>query len=178
MPSAKKTSARSRSEKEPRLDDAAGLVQELERLAQRADAHLRAARADEGADGRARARRSRVRPGRATRTRSRRLVVERLEQRLGPGKRALEPAALVGRDAVREKTGIDAEPRSEPLDRLARRARLAALDLRHVLLREPLAGEVALRQAGGDTELAEALAEAKPVLEGGAALVGECGRIL
>ena len=43
----------------------------------------------------------------------------------------------------------------------ARRARLAALDLRDVLLREPVAGEVGLRQAGGDAQLAQALAEAR-----------------
>ena len=83
-------------------------------------------------------------------------------QRLGPGECALEAAALVGRDAVREKAGVDAEPRREPLDRLARRARLAALDLGDVLLREALAREVALRQPCGDAELAQALAEAKP----------------
>ena len=43
-------------------------------------------------------------------------------------------AALVGGDAAGEKAGIDAEPLGEPLDRLPRRAGLAALDLRDVLL--------------------------------------------
>ena len=36
------------------------------------------------------------------------LVLLRLEQRLGPRECAFEPAALVGRDAVREETGVDA----------------------------------------------------------------------
>ena len=38
--------------------------------------------------------------------------------------------------------------------------RLAALDLADVLLREAVAGEIGLRQAGGDAQLAQALAEA------------------
>ena len=49
----------------------------------------------------------------------------------------------------------------EPLDRLVRRACLAALDLADVLLREALAGELGLRQAGGDAELAQALAQSE-----------------
>ena len=108
------------------------------------------------------------------------VVARGLDQRLGARERALEAAALVGRDAVREETGVDAEPDREPFDRLARRARLAALDLGDVLLREALARELALRQAGGDAELAEALAEAQPAGGGGAAGVeggvsGSCG---
>ena len=42
-----------------------------------------------------------------------------------------------------------------------RRARLAALDLGDVLLREPVAGELALRQASGDAQLSKPLAEAE-----------------
>ena len=69
--------------------------------------------------------------------------------------------ALVGRDAVREEACVDTESRSEPLDRLARRAGLAALDLAHVLLREAIPGQLALRHAGGDAQLAQPLAQAK-----------------
>ncbi len=140
------------------------------RLAQRAEAHLRAAGADEGANrelGNARRPRGgdeRLELG------CRLLVLERLDQHLCPGECALEAAALVGRDAVREEAGVDAEPRCEPLDRLARRARLAALDLGDVLLREALARELALREPGGDAELAQALAEAETARGGGAGL--------
>ena len=87
------------------------------------------------------------------------VVVAALRQRLGAGEDRLGPRALVARDAAREERRVDAEPRGEPLDRLARRLRLAALDLRDVLLREPVAREVALRQPRRDAQLAEALAE-------------------
>ena len=66
----------------------------------------------------------------------------RVERRLGPG-------ALVGGDAALEEERVDAELLGQPLDRLGRRLRLAALDLADVLLREPLAGELALGQPGG-----------------------------
>src|SRR5581483_5106294 len=83
---------------------------------------------------------------------------------LGPGLRAREDrlgaGALVARDAAREERGVDAEPRGEPADRLRRRPRLAALDLGDVLLREAVAGEVGLREPGGDAERAQAVAEA------------------
>ena len=85
-----------------------------------------------------------------------------LEQRLGTREDRLRLRALVGRDAAREEAGVDAEAQREPLDRVRRRARLAALDLRDVLLREAVAGEVGLRQPGGDAQLAQALAEARP----------------
>ena len=80
-----------------------------------------------------------------------------LGQRLGPGERGLDATALVGGDTVREEVGVDAEPFREPLDRLARGARLAPLDLADVLLREARAGELRLRQARGDPQLAQAL---------------------
>ena len=89
-------------------------------------------------------------------------------QSLGPSERALEPAALVGRNAVREEARVDAEPRREPLDGLARRPGLAALDLRDVLLREALAGELALGQPGGDPQLTEPLTDPKAARSGGA----------
>jgi hypothetical protein len=96
------------------------------------------------------------------------LVAVRLDQRLGPGESALEPAALVGRDTVGEETGIDAEPLGEPVDRLAGRAGLPTLDLRDVLLGEPIAGELALGQPGADAQLAQPLAQAEPSLDRGA----------
>jgi hypothetical protein len=81
-----------------------------------------------------------------------------LGERLGPRKRRLDAAPRVGGDAVREEARVDAEPGGEPLDRLGRRARLAALDLADVLLREPVAGEFALRDACRDAQLPEPLA--------------------
>ena len=90
-----------------------------------------------------------------------------------------ETPSLVSRDAVREEAGVDAEPRSDPLDRLARRARLAALDLGDVLLREALARELALRKAGGHPKLPQPLAQAEatggPTVRGSAAGVCEGG---
>ena len=85
----------------------------------------------------------------------------RLVQRLGAREGSFEPRALVGRDAVREEAGVDSEAVGEPFDRALGRARLAALDLRDVLLREAVAGEVALRQPRCDAELAEPFSEAK-----------------
>ena len=89
-------------------------------------------------------------------------VAERvlLEQRVGARQDRLGLRPLVGGDAAREEPRVDAQPEGEPVDRLGGRARLAALDLRDVLLREPLARDVRLRQAGGDAQLAQALAEA------------------
>ena len=69
------------------------------------------------------------------------------EQRVGPGEDRLGLGAVVGGDAAREEAGVDAEAQGEPVDRLAGRARLAALDLRDVLLREAVAGQLGLRQA-------------------------------
>ena len=89
-------------------------------------------------------------------------VLLRLVKRLGATEGAFEPGALVGGETVREETGVDAEAIGKPLDRLGRRARLAALDLGDVLLGEPIAGELALRQARGDAELAEPVPEADP----------------
>ena len=80
------------------------------------------------------------------------VVAMRFGQRLGPGEQRLDPAAQVGRDAAAEEAGVDAEPGREPRDRLVGRARLPALDLADVLLREPVAGELGLGQAGRETK--------------------------
>jgi hypothetical protein len=86
----------------------------------------------------------------------------RLDERLGTSQGRLDAAALVGRDAVGQVAGIDVESAREPRDRLAGRAGLAALDLADVLLRESIARELALRQARGDAQLAQALRDARP----------------
>ena len=83
------------------------------------------------------------------------------EQRVGARERRLGLRALVGGDAAREEPGIDAEAQREPFDRLARRPRLAALDLRDVLLREALARDIRLRETGRDPKLAQAFAETR-----------------
>ena len=85
----------------------------------------------------------------------------RLGQRLGPREQRLDPAAQVGGDAAAEERRVDAELPREPLDRLGGRARLAALDLADVLLREPVARDIGLRQAGREAERAQPLAEAR-----------------
>ena len=54
---------------------------------------------------------------------------------------------------------IDAEPFGEPGDGRLRRTCLTALDLADVLLGEPVARELRLRQAGRDSERTDALAE-------------------
>ena len=80
-------------------------------------------------------------------------------QRLGAREPCLEPTTRVGRDADGEKVGVDPEPAREPLDGVARRARLAALDLAHVLLRAAVTGELCLGQARRQPQRAHAIAE-------------------
>ena len=83
-----------------------------------------------------------------------------LRKRVGAGQDRLGLRPLVRGDAARQEAGVDAQTQRQPLDRVRRRARLPALDLRDVLLREPVAGEVGLRQPGGDAQLAQPLADA------------------
>ena len=84
----------------------------------------------------------------------------RVGQRFRSGEHRLDAAALVGRDALLEEVGVDAELRCEPIDRLTCGACLAALDLTDVLLREPLSCQIGLREAGCDAQLAQAFAQA------------------
>ncbi len=133
-----------------------------------ADAHLREPAADERPHVKLRY------PGCACRRgerleRFRRLrVLLRLVKRLGAHERSFEPRALVARDAAREEARVDPEAVGEPLDRAFGRARLAALDLRDVLLGEAVAGEIGLRQPGGNAELAEPFPKAKSLGAGSA----------
>ena len=60
-----------------------------------------------------------------------------------------------------EEAGVDSEAVGKPFDRALGRARLAALDLRDVLLGEAVAGELALRQPRGDAKLAKPFPETK-----------------
>src|SRR5829696_3599254 len=87
------------------------------------------------------------------------LLVRR--QRVGAGDESLGARAAVGRDAARQEGRVHAEARGEPVDGLLRRPRLPPLDLGDVLLREPVAGEVRLRQPRRHAQLAQALAEAR-----------------
>ena len=80
-------------------------------------------------------------------------------ERLAARQRRLDPPARVGRDADRQELRVDAELAGEPLDRVGRRTCLPALDLAHVLLREAVARELRLRQAGGESQRAQAVAE-------------------
>jgi len=92
----------------------------------------------------------------------------RLQSRLGARDHALHALTLARGDTGFEETLVDAEPSGQPLDRLARRAGLSALDLADVLLREALAGELGLRQALRDAQLAHAIPEGRTK--------GRCGR--
>ena len=83
----------------------------------------------------------------------------RLDESLGAGEGGLDTAALVRGDTVREIARVDIQLTCEPGNRVAGRARLAALDLADVLLGEALARELTLRQTGGDAKLPQTLAE-------------------
>ena len=83
-----------------------------------------------------------------------------LGERLRAGERRLGAGPVGDADAGLEEVRIDAELLGQPLERVRRRARLAALDLADVLLREPAAGEVALGQAAGDAKRLEPLTDA------------------
>ena len=84
-----------------------------------------------------------------------------LKQRVGARKDRFRLRTFVGGDTAREEARVDPQAKREPLDGLRRRARLATLDLGDVLLREPVPGEIGLRQARGDPQLTDALAKAK-----------------
>ena len=90
---------------------AARLVEQLERAAGSRRGASACGRRRRGRALRARAGPSRAPRGRATRTRPPPRRRGGLDQRLGAGERAFEPAALVGGDAVGEEAGVDAEPR-------------------------------------------------------------------
>ena len=96
-----------------------------------------------------------------------------LEHRLGTGQDRLRLGSVVRRDAAREETGVDPEPKRQPLDRLRRGARLAPLDLGDVLLGEAVAREPRLRKPCCNAQLAQAFADARRA--GGAGRAHSCG---
>src|SRR4051794_3264780 len=142
------------------LDEAARLLEQSEPLADLAALLAGPTLAAERAELELDRARGRNRRATALELADRLVVAVVVRKHLGPGEDGLDAGALVTGDAVREEAWVDAEPRREPLDRLRSRARLAALDLADVLLREAIAGELRLRQARGHAQLAQALAEA------------------
>jgi hypothetical protein len=95
----------------------------------------------------------------------------RRAERLRPLELRLDARALLGRHTGREEHRVDAELPGEPGDRRRRRARLPALDLADVLLREPLARELRLGQPGGARSVRTRSPRRVP--EGGACIVTE-----
>ena len=89
-----------------------------------------------------------------------------LGKRLGAGEQRLDARAVVGGDPVEQELRVDGQPLRQPGDRLVGRARLPALDLADVLLREAVAGQRGLRQAGGDAQRADAFADARGTSRG------------
>jgi hypothetical protein len=78
-----------------------------------------------------------------------------LDRSLRARDRGLDDDILIPGLARLEVGGVDAESLRDPGERLRRRARLAALDLADVLLREAVACEIRLGQAGGDAQLTQ-----------------------
>jgi hypothetical protein len=81
-----------------------------------------------------------------------------LDRGLGPHNGRLGLCVLVPALPGLEVRDVDAEPLRDPRERFLGRARLPAFDLADVFLREAVAGQLGLRQAGRDAELAEAVA--------------------
>ena len=92
--------------------------------------------------------------------RGERLVVPvLLEELLGGARVRLDALGVGPAEAVLEVMTVGVEPAREPLEGLARRTGLAALDLADVLLREPSGGELRLAQTGRMAQQANALPE-------------------
>src|SRR5262249_56692765 len=94
---------------------------------------------------------------------------------VGAREQRVDATPLVGGDPPLEETGVGAELCRQPLDRLARGPGLPALDLADVLLREAVAGELGLGQAGRHTKLAHALAQAVAWGRAAAGIAGQAG---
>ena len=152
-------SARSTSENCGRLGELAGHLERFDALADLAALHQRPALTGQGANLEL------DRPGRpdvlscVTERLDGVVVAVRLGQRLGACQHRLDPRANVGGHALREIRGVDTEPLRDPGDRLGGRARLAALDLADVLLREALAGELGLGHSRGDAKRTQPLSD-------------------
>ena len=82
------------------------------------------------------------------------VVLLTLDGGLGTGDRGLDLGVLIPGLPGLEIGDVDAQPLADPGKRLFRRARLAALDLAHVLLREAVARQFGLRQPRGNAKLA------------------------
>ena len=85
-----------------------------------------------------------------------------VEQALPLRHRLLEARDLYGADPRAKLAGLDTEPLCDPGERIVRRNGHAALDLAHVLLREPPGGELVLRQAGGSAQLTDPASDSRP----------------
>ena len=142
------------------LGESPGALEERDRLP-----HLSPADADRGL-ARQRARLELGQPGREHRRTDplelleRFVVAPRLEESICARECGIDTSALVGRNTVRQVARVDTQSVGEPLDRLGRGFRLAALDLADVLLRESLARQVRLGHPPCDAQLAQTLAEA------------------
>ena len=77
-----------------------------------------------------------------------------LDRGLGAHHRGLDLCVLVPALPGLEVRDVDTKSLRDPGERLLRRARLAPLDLAHVLLREAIAGQLRLRQPCGNAKLA------------------------
>ena len=142
-----------------RLAQLARLLQHVECLAGQAELLQRPALAGERAQlelGRAERRELLARLAERV---DRLAVGVRLAQCLGAGELRFDAGANVRGDPVGQVLLVDAEALREPGKCLGRRARLAALDLAHVLLREALARELRLGEAGGGPQRTDSLAE-------------------
>ena len=103
------------------------------------------------------ARRRRSRRPRRAHARTRRSPRRTRASRRAPRPGRAPPRRGRARRRRRRSRGTTGRPErdGEPLDRLGRRARLAALDLGDVLLREAVACELGLGQSGRDAELTQ-----------------------
>ncbi len=101
----------------------------------------------------------RLRSGQAVKDRQGLVVPGAVDRGLGPDDKPGGALRLLRGRARLEERLVDAEPFGQPLERSGRRPGPAALDLAHVLLRDPVPRDLGLREAPGDPELPHALAD-------------------
>ena len=95
-----------------------------------------------------------------------------LHEVLRIAQRRVEQLDVLAAHAVLEEPGIGREALGQPLERLPRRARLATLDLAHVLLRETPGRELGLAQPRGAAERTNACSQHPTVSRDGSLLRG------